>query len=244
MAMPEDDPPPGVPEWVVTYGDMMSLLLTFFIMLVSMSQMKQEGTVRSMLDSISETFGADSGTIGAPGPSLQTNGALTHLASEGSHSEGGTKQAGRKSAGRSGAYNTVTRLAHGTEITLGGPSLFAEGESQLNEALRQNLDVIVRVLSGKTNQVVVRGHATRETLPADSPARDALDLSFARAATVAEYLIAKGIDSRRVRVSAAGDSEPRLITREAQEQRLNRRVDVFLIDSYTTPPQPRESGEP
>ncbi|MGI9443328.1 MAG: flagellar motor protein MotB [Rubripirellula sp.] len=27
----------GIPEWVVTFGDMMSLLLTFFIMLVSLS---------------------------------------------------------------------------------------------------------------------------------------------------------------------------------------------------------------
>ncbi|MBL4886213.1 MAG: flagellar motor protein MotB, partial [Planctomycetaceae bacterium] len=34
----DDDEPPGVPEWVVTYGDMMSLLLTFFIMLVSLSE--------------------------------------------------------------------------------------------------------------------------------------------------------------------------------------------------------------
>ncbi|MCA9240906.1 MAG: flagellar motor protein MotB, partial [Planctomycetales bacterium] len=32
----EEEPPPGIPEWVVTFGDMMSLLLTFFIMLVSM----------------------------------------------------------------------------------------------------------------------------------------------------------------------------------------------------------------
>ena len=41
MAEPEDEAP-GVPEWVVTYGDMMSLLLTFFIMLVSMSELKEE----------------------------------------------------------------------------------------------------------------------------------------------------------------------------------------------------------
>ncbi|MEO1994779.1 MAG: flagellar motor protein MotB, partial [Planctomycetaceae bacterium] len=33
-----DSDTPGVPEWVVTYGDMMSLLLTFFIMLVSLSE--------------------------------------------------------------------------------------------------------------------------------------------------------------------------------------------------------------
>ena len=40
MSDPENDSSPGVPEWVVTYGDMMSLLLTFFIMLVSLSELK------------------------------------------------------------------------------------------------------------------------------------------------------------------------------------------------------------
>ena len=34
----QEDPPAGVPEWLVTFGDMMSLLLTFFIMLVSLSE--------------------------------------------------------------------------------------------------------------------------------------------------------------------------------------------------------------
>ena len=63
----EDDGPPGVPEWVVTYGDMMSLLLTFFIMLVSMSELKGDGSIRAMLDAIKESFGPTAGQFGAPG---------------------------------------------------------------------------------------------------------------------------------------------------------------------------------
>ena len=45
----EDDGPPGVPEWVVTYGDMMSLLLTFFIMLVSLSEVVADQKYRAIL---------------------------------------------------------------------------------------------------------------------------------------------------------------------------------------------------
>jgi chemotaxis protein MotB len=39
-----DDEPDeiSIPEWVVTFGDMMSLLLTFFILLVSISEIKEE----------------------------------------------------------------------------------------------------------------------------------------------------------------------------------------------------------
>ena len=48
----EEEPEPGIPEWVVTFGDMMSLLLTFFIMLVSMSEIKEEERFQAMLESM------------------------------------------------------------------------------------------------------------------------------------------------------------------------------------------------
>ncbi len=34
--------PPGVPEWVVTFGDMMALLLCFFILLQMFSELKKD----------------------------------------------------------------------------------------------------------------------------------------------------------------------------------------------------------
>ncbi len=47
----------GIPEWVVTFGDMMSLLLTFFIMLVSLSEIKEEETYQALVNSVQEQFG-------------------------------------------------------------------------------------------------------------------------------------------------------------------------------------------
>ena len=37
----EEDTGGGIPEWVVTFGDMMSLLLTFFVLLLSFSTMEE-----------------------------------------------------------------------------------------------------------------------------------------------------------------------------------------------------------
>ena len=93
-------PPEGAPEWVVTYGDMMSLLLTFFIMLVSLSELKKDGgTLRAMLDSINEAFGPTEGSIGVPGTSTQTNSAFNKMNSRGMRSEGAQrKQAGNRRA--------------------------------------------------------------------------------------------------------------------------------------------------
>ena len=53
----EEEAGPGIPEWVVTFGDMMSLLLTFFIMLVSMSELKEDERYQAMVESFRQQFG-------------------------------------------------------------------------------------------------------------------------------------------------------------------------------------------
>ena len=55
----EEDEDPGIPEWVVTFGDMMSLLLTFFIMLASMSELKEDKMYQAVADALRRQFGHD-----------------------------------------------------------------------------------------------------------------------------------------------------------------------------------------
>ena len=58
MGMPEDEGDAGgIPEWVVTFGDMMSLLLTFFIMLVSLSEVVADQKYRAILDALQQYLG-------------------------------------------------------------------------------------------------------------------------------------------------------------------------------------------
>lgn len=244
MALPPDDPPPGVPEWVVTYGDMMSLLLTFFIMLVSMAEVKQEGKLRMMMNALQERFGPTDGTFGAPGPSFPTNSAMPHATSSGDRSEGGTKKVGRKSAGLAGPSTSVQRIGQGTQITLGGPALFERFSAELTDGAKQDLATIAAAMAKRPNRIVIRGHATRETLPADSPYRDAHALAFARAFAGYEHLVACGIDPARVSVASAGDGEPRSLSRTPDGQRENRRIDVFVIETYTTPATERAAPAP
>ena len=250
MADSEDDVP-GVPEWIVTYGDMMSLLLTFFIMLVSLSSIKQDsGSMRAMLEAIRETFGSTEGRMASPGKSSEAKSILNKRNSKGGRSEGGSKKASLKTPlGTGGQSRGVKRINHGTRISLGGPAYFNRFDAAPTKELRRNLDIIARVVAKKSNQLMIRGHATREPLPADIdltfqgfPIRNQWDLSFARAVAVAEYLQKKGLDRRRMVISAAGDTEPRNPTRQKDVRKLNRRVDVFLIDSYIKRPSPTNLG--
>jgi chemotaxis protein MotB len=243
MSLPDDEPGPGVPEWVVTYGDMMSLLLTFFIMLVSMSELKEDGKLRAMLDSYRQAFGPSAGLGGAPGRSLQTHSALDQRSSRGTSSNDGIERWSRDADGPSGANRPARRINHGTSVTLGGPAVFERFSAELTGDLKAHLDIIAEVVAGRSNRIVIRGHASPEPLPAHASFRvrvgdeefivkDPMDLSFARAQQVAEYLAARGIDRQRMQVSAAGDAEPKVLTRKKDDQNANRRVDVFLIDSY------------
>lgn len=235
----------GVPEWVVTYGDMMSLLLTFFIMLVSLSTLKDDdGKARAMLDAIKQAFGPTAGTSGAPGQSFQTTSVLNERRSHGRRSEGGTKKFSRDSEGEAGPNKKAERINHGTVVTLGGPTLFEPFDAGLTDSLKANLDILAEVLAKKRNRLMIRGHASPEPLPREKvlefqgfQVRDHWDLSFARARTVADYLANRGIDRRRLLVSAAGDTEPKNRSREKRHRQQNRRVDVFLIDSYIAGPK-------
>lgn len=61
-----DPPPPlGVPEWMVTYGDLMTLLLCFFVLLFIFSSSDVE-KYRSMVGSIKEAFGVQTERPEAP----------------------------------------------------------------------------------------------------------------------------------------------------------------------------------
>jgi len=263
----DDDDTPGVPEWIVTYGDMMSLLLTFFIMLVSMSELKTDNAkTRTMMDAIRQAFGPTKGEKGAPGRSLQSTSALSERSSRSSRAKGGLGRGSNNSRGPGGAHGSVMRINEGTVVSLGGPARFARFDATMSEELKRTLKVIARVVGPKPQRIIVRGHATPEPIPSDAQIastllgcslplpgsraerrlyivrglviRDPFDLSFARARAVADFLISLKIDPRRIQISAVGETEKRLNTREKEKRKLNRRVDVFLIDSYIAPRKP------
>jgi len=236
----DDDAPPGVPEWVVTYGDMMSLLLTFFIMLVSMSELKEEGKLRLMLDALNERFGMAPGMAGVPGKSMQSSSVYPAMSSRGMKSEGGLKKSSRERKSEEdrslgGAHPTVRRINHGEVVTLGGPAAFEGFSAEPSDALKAELKVLAELLRDLPNRIVVRGHTTPEPLPSDTDFTDHWELAFARANAVAQCLIADGIDANRIILNSSADTEPRR-RGGPKAQEYNRRVDVFMAESYTTSP--------
>lgn len=231
----EEDAPPGVPEWVVTYGDMMSLLLTFFIMLVSMSELKEEGKNRAAMNSMREVFGPMDGAAGAPGRTFNSRSSSEHLLSKSGRKQTALDIGSIDSKGGGGPQTSVKTVNHGEIVTIGGSVEFDQFDTQLDDVATSDLDRIIDAIKRVPNRVIVRGHSFAEPLRRRPQFRDQHDLSFARAQSVAKYLIENDIHPDRILVSAAGDAEPRILTRNLEDRRHNRRVDVFTIDSFLSP---------
>ena len=179
----EDDGPPGVPEWVVTYGDMMSLLLTFFIMLVSLSEIVNDEKYRAILESIQKYTGYRTGPVSPPGKHFPMNSLVKQMSMLGSYTN--TAERGRggvKTRGIVGSNIRIFRSREGVPVKVGKSLHYDQTEIDLNPQRKQELDQIIPELAGKPNKIELRSHTSIDPLPADSPIQDKLVLTYDRGA--------------------------------------------------------------
>ncbi len=220
MALPEDDPPPGVPEWVVTYGDMMSLLLTFFIMLVSLSEVAGNKKYLQVLESLQKGIGYRAGPLSPPGNNFPLNSMVEKLTKLGAHSDSDKGREGVKTPQSVEGNDARTYMQrHGKPIPAGPPLQFKPFSTELTEDSLRKLDAVATALAGKPNKIEIRGHTSSASLPAGSPFPDLFALSYGRARAVFDYLAAHptyAVEKDRMRLVAAADHEPPELATGAQ----------------------------
>jgi flagellar motor protein MotB len=185
-----------------------------------------------------ERFGPMDGTSGVPGRTFNNRSAFEHMSSKSENKKTGLEKGSIDSAGGGGPESSVATVNHGQIVTVGGSLEFDQFNTDLGDSSMSDLNRILAAIKKVPNRVIVRGHSFAEPVRRKPQFRDQHDLSFARARSVAKYLIENDIDPNRILVSAAGDAEPRIVTRNIEDRRHNRRVDIFTIDSYLAPPDP------
>ena len=229
----EDDPPIGIPEWVVTFGDMMSLLLTFFIMLVSMSEMKQEDKkFQAMVESMQERFGYDlSPDSSSPGDHKSRTSEFRVLSTTGRAKKKDTHNGGVPTKAPVGENERVRIVRPGGNTAIGTVVFFDDGTLELNEDAKAALDEQVKLLSGKPQKIEIRGHTAQQLATHGSDPLDAMDLAYRRSRNVCLYLTeVHNIPPERLRLTSAGAWEPMYLSSDPDKTRLNPRVEVFLLE--------------
>ena len=213
--------------WVATFGDLISLMLTFFVLIVSMSTL-DDLTLKDVSSSfptggISVFDNASNTDIDLLSVQEQPEISLRELTLA-------ARQKSNRVLQRSEWQHKVKALVVDNKFILRMPNsvLFESGLAKLKPQDIEILKRLARLLASTPGHVRVEGHTSSETLPADSPFPDAWNLSLARAASVLHVLEMEGVS--RSRLSLVGYGPSKLISTNATPygRSKNRRVDIVL----------------
>ncbi len=213
----------GAPAWVVTFGDMMSLLLTFFVMMLSFSEIDQI-KFKGVMGAIKEAFGVQNvqPLINNPrGPNLLVpKGSMDSILDQLNSIIPNAFPAQRRRTGS----------GEGVILTIPGNVLFQSGEADLKPETLVYLRDIASLLAGKPAVTLqVEGHT--DDVPIHThrfPSN--WELSAARSIAVIRFLIGEGIPATRLAATGYADTFPLVPNSNPENREINRRVEFRFIE--------------
>lgn len=196
MHRPTSEPAP--PGWIVTYADMVTLLLCLFVGLLSMSAIKPE-LFQNALGSLQGAFGSKKAAASSDGSQdiLLYSRVRRELAAW-------MEPDDRAQADEELKWVSLLPTSRGLTLRLSGAEAFARYESGLGLDAKELLMRLADVLASGDVRVDVAGYCVDE---ASDPGQER-ELSFQRAASVARTLEKGGVPARAIRVTALADAEP------------------------------------
>lgn len=226
VACEDEAPRPGAPAWMLTYGDMMSLLLCFFVMLLAFSTMERE-RFKVVSGFIRDAFGVQNerrATDVPPGSTILDSGSAMSAYDKVQIFEQ-ARDALREAAPELGAE--VLLEERGVRIRVRNGPLFQSGSARLEPAAGAPLARIAGLLRETGARATVEGHS--DNLPIRSATFPSnWELSAARAGAVVRFLTAHGLAP--VRLEAVGHADTRPVADNSTEEgrQRNRRVEILV----------------
>ena len=221
----------GAPQWVVTFGDLMSLLMCFFVLLLSFSEMDRN-KYRIVSGSMRNAFG-----IQRKKPVFESPKGQKIISKEFDQAIVLVKIKDVIDPIENELKNHHKDLEKSVEIEVKdnqltirmmGEATFDTGKAELRKEFLPLLQKIGEVLSKTKREIIVAGHTDNVPL-SGGPFKSNLGLSMARAGSVAEYLLnSTSIDPKKLSTMGFGEYRP-LASNETDEGRQkNRRVEIIV----------------
>ena len=194
-------------EWIYTYGDMVTLLLCFFVLLFAMSKTEDE-----KFKAIAASF------IGGPPASpFMFKGLPTQLESI-------------ESALKKSDVSEVTDITvddRGIAVSFSDSVMFEPGSAESTKAAEDIIEKFARILYAVPNPVIIEGHTD------DIPIKNEIfpsnwELSGARSGSIARLLEKYGIDSKRMEITGYGSTRPKVPNDSPALRSINRRIDILI----------------
>ena len=226
-------PPEGAADWMLTYGDMVTLLLTFFVMMYTTAEV--DGSQLKLILAAFSGLGVLEG-----GNTLQA-GELAELGNNimtlPSVDKGRALDKARKRAISQFQPEIKTKKVRVTEdergliISLAADSFFRPASAEIDiENTRETLQKVSQLLiSLEGRKFRIEGHTDAAPTDPTGPWPTNWELSSVRAINTLKYLVQYGVPEDQFQVAGFSDTVP-LATNDTPEGRAyNRRIDIVIL---------------
>lgn len=243
MLEDDDEPPHSAPGWVVTFADLMSLLLGFFVLLLSASSTQVakfeavSGSLKQALGMRSELSLSDQAERNALIAGLRSQMAEQNTASPAQLVQE-LQELLTELGGRGRGIATLT--SEGMVLNISGDLMFASGEATLSPEATQVLDRIGDYALQTGRPLDVIGHT--DNVPISTALYPSnWELSAARAGSAVRYLAERRVDARRMRAIGRASTQPVESNSTPEGRSLNRRVE-FVFNLKQEPAEGSPDG--
>lgn len=227
-------------RWLVTYADLITLLMAYFIMVYSLSQLdlakfrkvvagfRAATATMGLMEGASGVLPGGGGVLELEGPPPPSGPPTDPLADSLQALAGGISQ--QVTAAGLGQLVEVRVTQEGVRVSMAGPLLFDTASAELRPEADPVLRAVAQAIrTRKELQVRVEGHADARPIQTYRFPSN-WELSSARAAAVVRRLAAlSGADGTRFTIVGYGDSRPARPGDDPQALAQNRRVEIVLL---------------
>jgi chemotaxis protein MotB len=227
-------------RWLLTYADMITLLMAFFIMLYSISVLDVQ-KFKQMTSSFREVFGMGREKFNTSGTSMLESGQLGNVNVSGKAVVGSTPPELTNIEESIEKYLERLKLSgqiwvhsdeRGSVISIFNEDfLFAAGSAEIKGKGQNVLQDIAKLIITLPNPIRLEGHTSN--VPVSNvffPSN--WELSASRAGAVARFLMeVGGIDVKRMSVAGYGEHRPLVSNSNDANRRINNRTDIVILKS-------------
>jgi chemotaxis protein MotB len=243
----------GGGAWKVAYADFVTAMMAFFMVMWITAQSK------SVKQAVSQYFSDPHGTSAKPsGVATKAGSSISFLPSkrvgDAPYVRSGKGAQGRgdgaadhdleqtdEDAEKSRTQNPNLFIMHSDGQKLIGATIRFKGDTtQLDDWSKARLEDISPLFLGKPNRIEIRGHAVRRPAEKQVSPLDMWKLCYERSVVTMLFLIDKGVEPERIRLSQAGTAEPYSEDTESEWHLQNSRVEVFMLGEYVNDPKPSQ----
>ncbi len=222
----------GAPEWLTTFADLMSLLLCFFVLLLSFSELDRQ-RFKEIAGALAQAFGVQRKVVTYEIPkgekiiSKQFDQDIVQTRPQDILGQRLEEEIKTKFKDKKDLLD-VKVTKHGVLIRMMGETTFDIGKAEIKPEMEPLLKTIGEMLEKTQGDILVAGHT--DDVPIISKVfKSNLDLSLARARAVTEYLLANSsVDPKRVATMGFGEYRPIVSNETPEGRQKNRRVEIIL----------------